>query len=196
MIYRRVAAPTQPAVSLADIKRHCAAVDFDDDDALLSAYVAAAESFLDGRSGILGRALLTQSWEAYACPYDVAARGGIEIKLPPINAITSVSRMIGGVYVPLPGSAYVARDRGHSLAIRPAPLASWPSGDDDEQGWRVAFVAGYPSPDHVPAAISQAIRMLVAHWYATRESVSAGVTMQTVPFGVHALIAPHRVMSL
>jgi hypothetical protein len=46
-------------------------------------------------------------------------------------------------------------------------------------------------PDGWPAPILQAVRLLVAHWYAHREAVALGQAAK-VPFGVDAMLAPWR----
>ena len=43
----------------------------------------------------------------------------------------------------------------------------------------------------VPAALRQAMLMLVGHWYAAREA-TAETRLEPVPHGVKALIAPYR----
>lgn len=44
-----------------------------------------------------------------------------------------------------------------------------------------------------PAAVEQAVLMLAAHWYEAREAAVIGATANSVPFGVHQLLSPHRV---
>lgn len=48
------------------------------------------------------------------------------------------------------------------------------------------FPAGWP------AAILQAVRLLVAHYYENREAVTAGPKASVLPFGVEALLAAER----
>lgn len=45
--------------------------------------------------------------------------------------------------------------------------------------------------DPAPADVTQAARMLVAHWYDTRTGVS-DKPMAAVPLGIRSLIANHR----
>jgi len=57
----------------------------------------------------------------------------------------------------------------------------------------VASFIGSPLTDPLPAAIRQAVLMLAAYWYETRETAQAGGAPFAVPFGVHDLLQPHRV---
>ncbi|RUM40311.1 MAG: hypothetical protein DSY80_10440, partial [Desulfocapsa sp.] len=49
-------------LTLAEVKDHLRILD-NDQDTLLSSLITAATSYLDTRHGILGRALITQTWE-------------------------------------------------------------------------------------------------------------------------------------
>jgi fatty-acyl-CoA synthase len=89
-------------VTLTEIKAHCR-VDGADSDAVLNALIAAAVSHLDGHTGILGRAMVTQTWRQ-----DFEAFGGrLRLPLWPVASVTSVTyRDAAGDShgVPLPGN--------------------------------------------------------------------------------------------
>lgn len=57
----------------------------------------------------------------------------------------------------------------------------------------VASFIGSPLTAPLPAAIRQAVLMLAAYWYETRETAQAGGAPSAVPFGVYDLLQPHRV---
>ena len=57
----RTVAPVADLVSLAEAKAQCR-VDDSDSDVLMTALIKAATDHLDGYSGVLGRALITQTW--------------------------------------------------------------------------------------------------------------------------------------
>jgi hypothetical protein len=63
----RTVAPALNPVSLDEAKDHVGAAEFDDDDRKLEGYIDAAVAYLDGYSGILGRALITQTWKVNFC---------------------------------------------------------------------------------------------------------------------------------
>jgi uncharacterized phiE125 gp8 family phage protein len=64
-------------------------------------------------------------------------------------------------------------------------------------GIEIEVTAGYgPSSLDVPAALRQAVMMLVAHWYEHRGIVGHDNAGAVPPVGFEALIAPHRILSL
>jgi uncharacterized phage protein (predicted DNA packaging) len=46
--------------------------------------------------------------------------------------------------------------------------------------------------DSIPATINEAVLQLAAAWYEQREATSYGSSGEAVPFGVHDLLAGHR----
>lgn len=50
-------------------------------------------------------------------------------------------------------------------------------------------------PDGWPAPLTQAAKMLVAHFYTNREASVVGIKLDELPLGVSALIAPYRSFS-
>lgn len=60
--------------------------------------------------------------------------------------------------------------------------------------WIVDFI-GTPLPEPTPATLKQAVMLLAAHYYENREGSLIGISAGDLPFGVIALIRPHRVWS-
>ena len=54
---------------------------------------------------------------------------------------------------------------------------------------QIRFTAGYGAPTDVPAAIRQAMLLLVTQWYEHRQVTGTGTAL---PFSVEALLAPYR----
>lgn len=75
--------------------------------------------------------------------------------------------------------------------IVPAYGYSWPSIRGDPNGIVITYVAGYDSADDVPGEIKTAILMLVAHWYANRET-SLDTTLSEIPYGAKVLLGMER----
>lgn len=185
----RTVAPASQIVTLAEAKLHLA-VSNTDFDALIAGLISAATDHLDGYSGILGRALITQTWRQ-----DFAGFSGC-MRLP-VGNLLSVSSVS---YYDVDNSQQtLSTDVYSALSDAIGPLlvlnsgSSWPATYPRQDAVRVTWTAGYgPSASDVPAAIKQAILLLVGHWYANREAVSAGGSPAELPMGVTALIDPFR----
>lgn len=183
----RTVAPTDTPVSLTEVKAHCR-VDGSESDTVLTAYLAAAVDHLDGYAGILGRALVTQTWRQDYCGFAPKLR----LPLGPVASITSVTYFdADGVSQTLADTVYttLADSRGAYLALKPDQV--WPSTYRRADAVSVTFVAG-TSAVAVPAAIKAALLLLVSHWNENREAVVTGTIATALPFAVDALIAPHR----
>lgn len=184
MGYRLVTAPASDPVTLAEAKAQLR-VDASDEDALITSLIKAATAYLDGRQGILGRCLMTQTWELTLDAFP--ADGDIEIPLGPVASVTSVT------YVDTAGATQTVSDVNYyldntSVSAWVIPQATWPTTMDAANAVTVRYVAGAAA---APLPIKQAILLLVAHWYENRQPVNAGQA-EELPFAVNALIAPYR----
>lgn len=195
-LYRTVA-PETPVISVDDLKAHLR-VDHIDEDGLIASYGLAAEAWLEGADGWLGRALHQQTWELRLddfCGYE------IRLPLPPLISVDSVQYYDStGALATLSTSIYqVVGVRGS----QPACIAlkdgqSWPTVARQREAVIITFTAGYainssPVEGSVPEPIRHAIKLLVGHYYANRESVVVGVTAADLPMAFEALLSPYRV---
>jgi uncharacterized phiE125 gp8 family phage protein len=183
----RTVAPTENPVTLTEAKAHLR-VDHADEDTLITALIAAATDHLDGYTGILGRALVTQTWrqdfEGFAPKLRLALR--------PVASVTSVTYFDGdNTSQTLSASIYGLFEDGAGPYIALDPDQTWPGSYRRVDGVSVTYVAGQ-AVAAVPQAIKHAILLTVGHWYANREAVSVGSTVAALPLGVDALIAPYR----
>lgn len=186
----RTVEPTEPPVSLAELKAHLR-IDHNDEDPTLSIYLSAATGFLDGPGGILGKALVTQTWvqayDAFADPLVLPAT------IAPVQSISGIA------YYDDDEAAQTLAAEVYSLVTNDACGArvvlnadqSWPTTYTRDDAVSVSFVAGYGAPAAVPAPIKQAILLLVGDWYGKREASAPGA-MQEMPFAVRALLANMR----
>lgn len=186
-----VTGPETAPVTLAEARAHCR-VDSDVDDPLLSALILAAVSHLDGWSGVLGRCLISQTWRQ---TFDAFGVLGLPFPTETVTAISYVDPA-GSVQMLAP-TAYVLRHVPGGSCVEPAPGSAWPLADSGAEGVAVTFVAGYgPAASDVPAAIRQAILLLVGHWYENREGAVLGTVATELPLAVSALIGSYRVVGL
>ena len=185
MRLRLINAPSTPVVTLAEAK---AALRVDDvaDDALIESYVAAAITQLDGRDGVLGRALVTQTWEL-VLPIFPAAQ--IVLPLPPLQSITAIKyRNAANVEITLDPAEYIIdADSAPAMVF---PVTSWPSTYNTPNAVVIRFVAGYGAPALVPDPIKSAIKLRTQALYDNlKPDEAAGIDRAS-----SALIFPYRLM--
>lgn len=200
-------APPLTLVTLAEAKGHCRVDDTDNDD-VITALVAAAESHLDGYSGRLGRALLAQTWEQKFWNFYECAGLGLrdnereigkfpfiyKIRLP-VGIASSIESIkyfdVNNTEQTLDPSVYqlLADERGSYISLK--PNQSWPGIFYREDAITIQWKAGYgTAAASVPAAIKVAMKMMVAHWFENRGVILADKRMESLPLAVEALIAP------
>jgi uncharacterized phiE125 gp8 family phage protein len=153
----------------------------------------AAEAYLDGCGGIMGRALLTQTW---ALKLDYFPQR-IWLPLPPLQSVSSITYLdTDGASQTLATSVYQVVNNGDQPSyIREAYSQFWPTTYDQAQAVTVTFVAGWTSADLVPRPIYHAIKLLVSDWYDHRGSGSEK-SFEELPFAVRALLSPWRIQPL
>lgn len=165
----RITGPAAEPVSLALAKAQCHAGD--DEDALIELYISAAR---EAAEHILGRALITQTWERVldAFPSD---NGAIELLNPPIIAVTSVTYLeaVAGASTVLASSAYVLDKESEPGYIVPATDTEWPDTYDTVNAVKVRYTAGYDADGTLcPTNIKHAILLRVAEAYRNREEAA------------------------
>lgn len=183
-----------PLITLAALRLQCSVVPYDEDsdgnythpdDDLLVALLAAA---VDRAERFTGRSIRLKSYEGAldAFPDD---GGEIEIAHPPLVEIHSV--LYGNDSEMLDFADYALDDYSQPARIKPLGGLAWPTFSYPLAGVKIAFEAGYAAAD-LPAAIRQALLLMVADWYEHREDSS---DKQNWPLnnGVMALLRPYRV---
>jgi uncharacterized phiE125 gp8 family phage protein len=183
----RTAAPTA-LVSLAEAKVHLVVdAELTEFDALISGFIATATQHFDGYSGVLGRALVTQTWRQDFCGFS----GRMALPLGPAASISSVAYFDGSnATQTLAASVYglFTDARGPYVGLKPDQV--WPSSYSRPDAVSVTYVAGQDAAD-VDPRVKTAIMMLVASWFEHREAFGPEALTE-IPFGVWALIAPLR----
>lgn len=200
----RTAAPAITPISLVEAKAHLR-VDHNDDDTLITALIAAAVDHLDGWTGILGRCLVEQEWRQ---DFDAFARI-LCLPLGPVISVTTVTwRNTAGQVSTVDGIWYSLQiDSGGRYFVRFRDDYSFPSDLYERGAVSVTYKAGYatvpevpadgetsaiPAQSTVPPALKVALLLLVGNWYANRETMVVGATVEGLPFAVDVLIAPFR----
>jgi uncharacterized phiE125 gp8 family phage protein len=184
MILTRTVAPASRPITLDEAKAQVR-VTGADEDTLLTALIGAATDHLDGPTGILGRAILQQTWTVDLTGWS----DPIFLPIEPVQSVTVTYTSTAGTTLTLSESEYdLLRCAGEAPSLRPKFGGAWPELGAARLPVRVTVVAGEAT---APEDIKAAIKMLVAHWYEHREAVATG-TMQDLPLAVGALLARHR----
>ena len=187
-----VTAPATGVVALEEMKGHVRVI-HDDDDADLQRYLDAAVSHLDGPSGVLGRCLITQTWQVKARAWPLRGTR-FALPVPDCSAVTISYRDTTGAAQSWASSLWHLVEGRSESAVEIAARQSWPALDEHPSAVTVTFTAGYgATEDDVPQSIRHAILLLAATWFENREAYSVGQTVSApLPFAVNALLAPHR----
>ena len=183
-------APAVEPLSLADAKAYLR-VAHDDDDDVIAALIASARLHVEAQTR---RALITQTWRLVrdAWPKD----GRMRVLPVPLQGLVAARVYdLDGNAQAIDLDAFV-RDTASAPAVVSFPPWSVPAPGRETAGIELDVTVGYgDAADDVPASLTLAIRMLVAHWYENRGVVAAG-SGTAWPAGVAELIAPYRVLSL
>jgi uncharacterized phiE125 gp8 family phage protein len=187
MTYRVVTPATRLPVSLADLKAHLR-VEHDDEDGLLSGYLAAAVGHVET---ITNRSLLnTVVEQILPCfphrPIELRGRVQSVISIKYLDEAAAEQTVDPLTYrvntAAEPGRVYLQPDQ------------SWPATLWVEDAVTVRYVTGYgDTVEGVPEAIRQAILLLCGLWFEQRLPVVLGTSVSSLPFSVECLLAPYKV---
>lgn len=178
--------PAAEPVTLAEIKDHMR-VSAADEDALITGMLIAAVRAVEARGRL---ALMPQVWRL---TLDAVPDETIFLPLAPVASVDAVN-VIGADGAPqlVDPSLYEAA-YGSPGRLRPA--GPWPTPGPVIDAVQIDFSAGYPDAASVPEPLKQAVKLLAAHFFETREAAGAE-RIFNVPQTVDALIAPYREMRL
>lgn len=179
--------PAAEPVTLAELKAHLR-VTSDDEDALITGMLVAAVRAIEARAGL---AMMPQQWRL---TLDAAPEETLFLPLSPVSAIDAVTVIDGeGDPQTVSPALYDAVTGRATPRLRPA--GPWPLPVPRAGGVHIDFTAGYEDADAVPAQLKQAVKILAAFFFETRETAGE-VRVYTVPQAVDALIAPFKEMRL
>ena len=187
MFLARITDASEDVLTLAEVKAHLR-VTSDAEDALIGNLVKAAQDYLRGPEGRLGRALASETWEMRCKP---VARYEARFPMPDATALVQVS------YLDADGAEQIATLSdfryygGHTgTYVEPVVGKSWPTALDREDALRLRLTVGYGAASAVPYDIKQALLLLVAHWFENRELMGTGKEM---PMAVESVISKYAV---
>jgi uncharacterized phiE125 gp8 family phage protein len=164
-------------------------VETGDEDDLISALLASATGYLDGYAGILSRCLIRQTWrQSFGC-----FERHLRLPFPDVATCAVKYFDAADIEQTVDPSQYQLLEDARGAFLRFLPTFGGPAVSPNRvDGVSATMVAGYgDAADAVPAALRQAILLLIAHWYRNRAAV--GDAAQTsLPLAFDALITPFR----
>lgn len=170
MMLTRITAPATGIVSLTEARDHLRVTSIDE-DVLISGMIAAATAYLDAHDGVLGEALITQTWRL---SLDMPA----EVTLPigPVQSITAIRYLdVDGVEQTFSAANY----RLYGADVELVAGSAWPTVADRSGAFWIDFVAGYGAAADVPETIRHTALLMIGELYQARETGADQPTSET-----------------
>lgn len=181
-----VTAPTIEPVTLEQAKKQVG-LSLDDGyhDELLGSLITAARQTVEARTN---RAIINQTWDMVldCFPYGLEP---IYIPKAPLSSITSIKHYdTSNVEQTIATSVYKVLTNREPGEVLLKYQQSWPALYSEAAVVTIRFVAGYgATASTVPAALKQAILLLVTHWFNNREAVLIGSISKEIELSFNAL---------
>lgn len=171
-------------VTLAEIKAHTNNVGTSSDDTVLQGFVSAAVAYLDGPSGVLGRCLLTQTWEA---PF-AAQNWPQNLFVPFVDVQSHVVqyRDANDTLQTVAGDAFeVIRKPGGSIILPVDGFVAPALSSATAEPVTVAVTSGFGGASDVPEVLKLAVKQMADDFYHDRcgkGEISAAVDRLIAPW--------------
>ena len=171
--------PSGAPVSVDEVKARLR-IDHPDEDLLLSDLIRQEAGRLDGVDGVLGRALLPQTWSQSFSGFS----DRMDLSLAPVTMVQSVS-YLDRSEVQQPFTGFRLYEDAVSPFLR---VDDPPEVFDRDDAVTVVYSCGYAQ---VPGPIKSAIAMMVGARYEFRENASDR-QIYTVPDAAMHMLAPYN----
>lgn len=183
-----VTAPTAEPLTVGEAKKHVELAESDTThDATLAALLKAARQCVENRTN---RQLVTATWDLKLDAFPLS--GPILLPYAPVASVTSITYVdSAGDSQTWASSNYVVSTSREPCEVRLAYSKSFPVTRVQPDAVTVRFVAGYGDPEDVPAAIKQAMLLLLGHWFENREAVVTGTIATELPQSAEALLTQY-----
>ncbi len=184
--------PAEEPVTLAEIKDQLR-VTGTDNDTYLTALIKTARRRVEF---ILGRALITQTWDLYLDRFPSVDSIPVELFRPPLQSVTHIKYYDNNdVEQTWPSAEYAVDTDSRKGRIYPNRNESYPSTRHFHKDVNIRYVAGYGAAADVPQDIKHAIMLIIGHYERNRED-SSGFHIFKIPDGVMALLAPYKIYTV
>lgn len=161
----------------------------DDRNALIESFILGAVAHVDG-DGVLGRAMITQSWAQWVSQ----SPGWVRLTVGPFQSLTSVEYYdTDNALQTATLTDFEIRLDGDFVIIKPKEDHVWPPAYLRQDAIKITYVAGYgDAAADVPENVRLAIKLLVGHYFLHREAVAEG-NFKALPLAFDSLIGTERV---
>ena len=178
-------APSAEPLLLSDVKAHIR-FETDDEDSLIMAQIQGARAAVEA---YLKRQLITQQWTVILDCFEPV----IWIPLAPVQTVDAVRYVDdAGEIQTLASDWWQAPTRMEPARVMPAYSLTWPTARQVPEAVEIDVTVGYgASGDDVPAAIMDAIKLLVGDRHAFRENTVTGTIVSELPLGVRNTLLPY-----
>jgi len=189
-IQKRTVTPALYPVTVAECKADLRIQHSAEDD-LIESLIADATDYMDAPNGVIGKALITQTWEISTRISIVDSR--IYIPITPVQEISSIQYYDAeNATQSLDVDDFLLIGDENSAFIEPLSGTSWPSTYDRPDAVKITVIAGFGDyQNQVPNSIRRAIRLLVAHWFEHRHAVTES-SYSEMPLAVENLVGINR----
>lgn len=188
----RTMAPAATPLSLDEVRSHLR-VDHHDDDTLLEALIDVVTERLDGYTGVVGRALITQTWRQEWS--DFPRSRWLSLPLSPVQSVVVQYLDESETLRTLDAAVYYLVNLPHGPFVELDEDSNWPDTADRPDAVQVTIVCGYgDAAADVPRPLRQAALLMLSELYEHREAVAVGVSAAAIPMTltVERLLAPYR----
>lgn len=189
-ILKRVSAPVDFPVTVCECKADLR-VQHSAEDELIGSLIADATDYMGAPNGVIGKALITQSWEV-SLPAP-ACDGKIYLPITPAQSISSIQYYdIDNAIQLLDVADFILIGDEDAATVEPASGVSWPATYNRFDAIKITVVVGFgDNKNAVPNSIRRAIRLLVAHWFEHRHAATEK-PLTEMPLAVQSLVSINR----
>lgn len=195
-----VAPPTAKPLDISEVRVHVRAPEATDDDAYLEALIDVATSRIEGPRGMIDSGyLISQTWRqdysGWTCP-DKCGCIGLRLPFQPVQSIASVTYYdVNNAQQTVANTVYGLFKDQFGYYVDLLAGQSWPTDQSTARSdaVQVTCKVGYGDTGAaVPAAIRQAMLLMIGSWYRDRENEVLGESVYAMPYGATQLLWPYR----
>jgi uncharacterized phiE125 gp8 family phage protein len=184
--------PTFEPISLSEIKDHLR-IDGSEEDQYLLGLIKAARRMVERYTR---KAIITQRVEGWLD--GIPCENYVELIPSPVQTGALVDPVVSFYTMDNTEVVFAATNYFVDTASTPARLVlnvaqPWPTYTRERNSMKFVWTAGWTTADNVPYVLTQAMNMLVGHWYSQREIISGSTIMRDPSQSIAYLLSTERI---